>query len=132
MLGAKLIIVVCDNRGYGCINRLQVATGGAEVNNLWRDTRHETLPQIDFVGHARSLGAEAVKANSIAEFENAFTAARKAKTTQVIVIDTDPVITTEAGGAWWDVVVPAASQRPQVVEARVGYEQALTSQRVGD
>jgi 3D-(3,5/4)-trihydroxycyclohexane-1,2-dione acylhydrolase (decyclizing) len=132
MLGAKLIIVVCDNRGYGCINRLQQATGGAEFNNLWRDTRHEILPQIDFVGHARSLGAEAVKANSIAEFESAVAAARKARTTQVIVIDTDPAITTEAGGAWWDVAVPAASERPQVAEARVGYEQALTSQRLGD
>jgi 3D-(3,5/4)-trihydroxycyclohexane-1,2-dione acylhydrolase (decyclizing) len=132
MLGAKLIVVVCDNRGYGCINRLQVATGGAEFNNLWRDTRHATLPQIDFAAHARSLGAEAVKVNSIAEFEAAFAAARGAKTTQVIVIDTDPVITTEAGGAWWDVAVPAASERPQVAAARVGYEQAQASQRVGD
>ena len=27
MLGLKLTIVVLDNRGYGCINRLQRATG---------------------------------------------------------------------------------------------------------
>src|SRR5947209_881708 len=29
MLGLKLIIVIDDNRGFGCINRLQKATGGA-------------------------------------------------------------------------------------------------------
>ena len=29
MLGVKLIIVLLDNRGYGCINRLQQACGGA-------------------------------------------------------------------------------------------------------
>ena len=56
MLGLKLIIVVNDNRGFGCINRLQQATGGAPFNNLLRDARHEALPEIDFVAHARSLG----------------------------------------------------------------------------
>ena len=29
MLGYKIIVVVLDNRGFGCINRLQQATGGA-------------------------------------------------------------------------------------------------------
>ena len=79
MLGVKLIIVVLDNRGFGCINRLQQATGGAPFNNLLRDARHETLPDVDFVAHARSLGAEAVKVSSIAELETAFKAARAAK-----------------------------------------------------
>ena len=31
MLGLKLIIVVNDNRGFACINRLQRATGGESV-----------------------------------------------------------------------------------------------------
>ena len=48
MLGLKLIIVVLDNRGFGCINRLQQATGGAPFNNLLRDARHETLPDDRF------------------------------------------------------------------------------------
>ncbi len=43
MLGAKLTIVVLDNRGYGCINRLQMATGGANFNNLLADTHHVEL-----------------------------------------------------------------------------------------
>ena len=54
MLGQKLIIVVLDNRGFGCINRLQQATGGAPFNNLLRDARHEALPDVDFVAHARA------------------------------------------------------------------------------
>ncbi len=37
MLGKKLVIVVLDNRGYGCINRLQQACGGAAFNNLFDD-----------------------------------------------------------------------------------------------
>ena len=37
MLGMKLVIVVLDNRGFGCINRLQQACGGAPFNNLFDD-----------------------------------------------------------------------------------------------
>jgi 3D-(3,5/4)-trihydroxycyclohexane-1,2-dione acylhydrolase (decyclizing) len=132
MLGMKLIIVVNDNRGYGCINRLQRATGGESFNNLLRDTRHAVLPDIDFVAHARSLGAAAIKVRSIGELESAFKAARAASQTQVIVIDTDPMTITDAGGAWWDVAVPEVSARESVVEARANYEKALVSQRNGD
>jgi len=132
MLGQKLIIVVLDNHGFGCINRLQNATGGAPFNNLLRDARHEVLPEVDFVAHARSLGAEAVKVASIAELEATFKAARRSKTTQAIVIDTDPIRSTDAGGFWWDVAVPAVSTRPEVDAARREYERALTNQRLGD
>ncbi len=132
MLGKKLIIVVLDNRGFGCINRLQQATGGAPFNNLLRDARHETLPEVDFVTHARSLGAEAMKVKSIAELETAFKKARGASSTQVIVIDTDPVGSTDAGGFWWDVAVPAVSERKEVGAARRAYEVAQKLQRVGD
>jgi len=132
MLGKKLIIVVNDNRGFGCINRLQAATGGAPFNNLLRDARHEALPDVDFVAHARSLGAEAVRARSIAELETAFRKARAAKSTQVIVIETDPMGSTDAGGFWWDVAVPAVSERKEVDAARRGYEEAKKLQRVGD
>jgi 3D-(3,5/4)-trihydroxycyclohexane-1,2-dione acylhydrolase (decyclizing) len=44
MLGLKLVVVLLDNRGYGCINRLQHATGGAGFNNLLADAAHEVLP----------------------------------------------------------------------------------------
>jgi len=132
MLGLKLVIVVTDNRGFACINRLQRATGGESFNNLLRDARHEKLPEVDFVAHARSLGAHAVKASSIADLESAFETARAASGTQVIVLDTDPIVTTDAGGAWWNVAVPEISTRPEVRQARADYEKALASQRVGD
>ncbi len=69
MLGLKLTMVVLDNRGYGCINRLQMATGGANFNNLLEDAKHERMPDIDFRKHAEVMGAMAVKAASIAELE---------------------------------------------------------------
>ena len=131
MLGKKLTIVLLDNGGYGCINRLQMATGGANFNNLFRDTRHEVLPEIDFVAHAASMGARALKVASIAELEAALEATRTEPRTTVIVIDTDPLIATEAGGAWWDVAVPEVSERAEVNKARRDYEKALKGQVVG-
>jgi len=132
MLGLKLTVVLLDNRGFGCINRLQMATGGANFNNLLKDARHETMPEVDFVAHAASMGAIAVKAASIAELETALKKAKQKDRTTVIVIDTDPLISTAEGGAWWDVAVPQVSERKAVRAARKQYEAATKSQRVGD
>ena len=129
MLGLKLTIVLLDNGGYGCINRLQGECGGAPFNNMLADTRHVTLPAIDFVAHAKSLGAEARKVASLAELEAAFAAARSATVTQVILIDTDAGPSTDAGGFWWDVAVPQVSVRPEVEAAYEGYERKRRLQR---
>jgi 3D-(3,5/4)-trihydroxycyclohexane-1,2-dione acylhydrolase (decyclizing) len=132
MLGQKLTVVLLDNRGYGCINRLQRATGGESFNNLLQHTNHVTLPDIDFAAHAASLGAQSLKVKSIAELEDALRQARSAERSTVIVIDTDPLVATDAGGHWWDVAVPEVSVRDEVRAARKDYETALATQRVGD
>ena len=129
MLGLRFTVVLLDNRGYGCINRLQAGCGGAAFNNLLADARHDTLPEIDFAAHARSLGAEARHVRSLAELERAVREARNASRATVIVIDTDPAIITREGGYWWDVAVPEVSQRPEVAAARARYDAARRGQR---
>ena len=130
MLGKKLTIVVLDNRGFGCINRLQMATGGANFNNLLKDAQHEVLPEIDFAMHAASMGAWSRKVASIAELEAGLRDAASIERTTVLVIDTDPLIATDAGGHWWDVAVPEVSERPAVNAARKDYEAALKGQKL--
>ena len=80
MLGKKLVIVVLDNRGYGCINRLQQACGGAPFNNLFDDCVQgpDGAPRIDFAAHAASLGALAENVKTIPELEAALARARAA------------------------------------------------------
>ncbi|MDX5351494.1 MAG: 3D-(3,5/4)-trihydroxycyclohexane-1,2-dione acylhydrolase (decyclizing) [Paracoccaceae bacterium] len=128
MMGIPFTVVLTDNRGYGCINRLQQATGGAPFNNLLRDSYHVNEAELDFVAHARSMGALAVKAGSIAELEAAMQAAKTATIPTVIVIDTDPMPGTGAGGHWWDVAVPEVSERKEVNEARKAYETGARAQ----
>ena len=117
-LGIRLIIVLLDNGGFGCIERLQAATGGASFNNL------RSADPIDLVAHARSLGALASRAGNLAELGEAIAAARRAARTSVLVIETDPAAATGAGGCWWDVPVPEVSERAEVRAARERYEAA--------
>jgi len=120
-LGKKLIIVVLDNRGYGCINRLQNTTGGASFNNLFEHGVVGAMPKIDFAAHAASLGAISEQVQGIGELEAALERAKAAEQTYVIALDTDPVHTTQAGGYWWDVAVPEVSERSEVQQARANY-----------
>jgi 3D-(3,5/4)-trihydroxycyclohexane-1,2-dione acylhydrolase (decyclizing) len=128
MMGIKITVVITDNRGYGCINRLQMATGGAEFNNLLKDAVQVRAPAIDFTAHAAAMGAEAVKAASLADLEAALARARHAPGPFVVVIDTDPYPSTPHGGSWWEVAVPEVSVRPAVVEARARYDQQRRQQ----
>jgi len=131
MLGTKLVIVVQDNGGFGCIHRLQLAVGGEAFNNLFDDCVQGSpgMPAIDFAAHARSLGALAEHVDSIAELEAALARARAADRTYVVVVDTDPLRTTEVGGWWWEVGVPAVSESDKVRAARTEYEQGKRLQR---
>jgi 3D-(3,5/4)-trihydroxycyclohexane-1,2-dione acylhydrolase (decyclizing) len=128
MLGLKLIVTVLDNRGFGCINRLQQSIGAEPFNNLLAPD----VPRIDFAAHAASLGAWARKVASLSELEAALEQARAADRTSVIVIDTDPDSTTAAGGAWWDVAVPEVSNSKAVVQARTAYEDKIMKHRRED
>ncbi|WP_427026518.1 3D-(3,5/4)-trihydroxycyclohexane-1,2-dione acylhydrolase (decyclizing) (plasmid) [Aureimonas ureilytica] len=129
MLGQKITVVLLDNRGYGCINRLQMACGGANFNNLLEDCHYEVFPEIDFVAHAKAMGASAEKVSSIADLEAALERTRADTRSTLILIDTHPLITTEAGGHWWDVVVPEVSDRAEIAPARAEYERNRAFQR---
>ena len=125
MMGIAFTVVLTDNRGFGCINRLQMGTGGAEFNNLLDHTVHAQPSAIDFVAHAASMGATAVKVASIAELEAALTRRAAINGPYVIVIDTDPYPSTPHGGTWWEVAVPEVSDRATVTAARATYEHHL-------
>lgn len=129
MMGISFTVVVTDNRGYGCINRLQMGTGGAEFNNLLAHAVGGENSNIDFARHAAAMGATSVKVASIAELEQAL--ARRGEITgpYVIVIDTDPYPSTGPGGTWWDVGVPEVSERAEVTAAHGAYLQNKTTQR---
>jgi 3D-(3,5/4)-trihydroxycyclohexane-1,2-dione acylhydrolase (decyclizing) len=122
-LGQKLIVVLLDNHGFGCIHRLQQATVGQEHNNLLRG------PSVDFVAHARAMGARAEKVE-LAGLTAALERAIASKESHVLVIETDPKKSTQAGGTWWDVPVAEVSERAGMKAVHENYEKARKAQRV--
>ena len=129
MMGVSFTVIVTDNRGFGCINRLQMGTGGAEFNNLLKDAVHETPSAIDFAAHAASMGATSVKVSSISELEEALAKRGDITGPYVIVIDTDPYPSTPHGGSWWEVGVPEVSVRSEVNDAWESYRQGKATQK---
>ena len=128
--GHKFILIVCDNGGFAVINRLQVNTGGEEFNNLLDSSRHHRMTRVDFVEHARSMGALAERVESLDRLPAAYRRAKQADRTYVIVIETHPYRWAE-GGAWWEVGIPEVSERELVRVARGQSEAERKHQRVG-
>jgi 3D-(3,5/4)-trihydroxycyclohexane-1,2-dione acylhydrolase (decyclizing) len=128
--GHPFVLVLCDNGGYAVINRLQEFKGGAPFNNLLEHARTRDLTYVDFVAHARSMGAQAEEVGTLDELEGALTRARGAGRTAVIVLKTD-AYTWTGGDAWWDVGVPEVSDREEVRVAKAEHEAERKRQRIG-
>lgn len=131
MLGHKIIVVLLDNAGYACINRLQQACGSAPFNNMISDCLQgpDGAPTIDFAQNARSLGADAETVSSVAEFAEAMKRARLSRKSYLINLVIDGPQCTPEGGTWWQVGIPEVSNRPQVRDAREQYEKDVKRQR---
>ncbi len=129
----KLIILVLDNGGFAVINKLQNNTGQPSFNNLIADC--PTVPEafaVDFEAHARAMGASAETVSNPAELAEAFTRAKAADKTCVIVMKVDPYEgwTTE-GHTWWEVGTPQVSENATVREKHAEIEATRSKQRQG-
>jgi len=128
--GYKMVVVVCDNGGYAVINRLQNAKGGASFNNLIKDCRVKEPFAVDFAKHAESMGALTRHVESLTELGQALEWAKTTDRTTVITIVSDG-FTWTPGDAWWDVGVPAVSDRAEVRDAHAAQKEGRQRQRVG-
>ena len=119
--GLKLIVVLVDNHGFASIGALSRSLG---TNGF--GTASELA--VDFVANAKSLGARAVRAKTIAELRAALKDARAATEPTVIVIETDPLAAVPSYG-WWEVVPAEVSEQEGVRKARQEWAAAKKGQR---
>ncbi len=127
--GHPLLVVLCDNRGFGCIHRLQRATAGEPHNNLLKDSfRGRGAGRLrGACPRARRRGVTGLLTSRRSRLQS-----RKhgiATRTTVIVIETDPQSGTAAGGAWWNVPVAEVSGDPRVRAAREAWRRAVEKRR---
>ena len=134
--GRKLVVVLLDNGGYGCIRGLQMANGTPSFGNELRarDTATgrldgPTVP-VDFVRNAESLGALASFARTEDELRSALEAAKAADRTTLIAVPVPFDPSVPGFESWWDVPVAEVSSRPDVQAARADYVERRKRQRV--
>jgi 3D-(3,5/4)-trihydroxycyclohexane-1,2-dione acylhydrolase (decyclizing) len=133
--GVKIIIVLVDNGGFASIGSLSRSLGQGGFGTSYRARNEksgqldgETL-KVDFVAHAHSLGAHAIKAATLDELKSALKEAKAMDRTTVIVVETDATASVPGYDSWWDVAVAEVSEMESVREARVRYEEARKRER---
>jgi 3D-(3,5/4)-trihydroxycyclohexane-1,2-dione acylhydrolase (decyclizing) len=108
----KLTVLVLDNGGYQSISRLALSSTGTTTGNEFRTRKADgRFPDgeraaIDYVANARSMGCEAVLADTVQDLREALVAARLQTATTVIVVPTEPGRALLPSGAFWDLGVP--------------------------
>ena len=129
--GHKFILIVCDNGGYGVINRLQNAKGTPGFNNLIRDCKVVAPFAVDFVKHAEVHGRPRRAAARASPTSKTRWPGRKEPTAP----RSSPSTPTPSPGCRatpdWDVGVPEVSERESVREARAKQVEIRAKQRVG-
>ncbi|HUR15955.1 MAG TPA: 3D-(3,5/4)-trihydroxycyclohexane-1,2-dione acylhydrolase (decyclizing) [Candidatus Limnocylindrales bacterium] len=114
--GLRLTVVVVDSHGYRSISALASSLGARNDFNL-------LATPVDYRAHAQSMGAHAVRAETLAELRAALDGAREFARTTVVVVEVDPANEVPSYG-WWDVPVAEVSSSAAVVRARAAYERA--------
>jgi 3D-(3,5/4)-trihydroxycyclohexane-1,2-dione acylhydrolase (decyclizing) len=131
----KLTIVLVDNRGFASIGSLSQSLGSQRFGTSYRYRNPETglldgdvLP-VDLAANAASLGADVLRARTVAEFRAALARAKSADRTTVVCVETDPLAPVPSSQAWWDVPVAEVSALASTQKAREAYDEAKRAQR---
>lgn len=115
-LGYKVNVILLDNHGFGCINRLQKACGSSPYGNMFGDES-----QVDFVANAKSYGCHAKKVDNLEELQRALEENKYIDKPCVTVIETDSEVGSPST-AWWDVAIAAQSNLEGVRQAYANYK----------
>ncbi|MEV5751480.1 3D-(3,5/4)-trihydroxycyclohexane-1,2-dione acylhydrolase (decyclizing) [Actinoallomurus sp. NPDC052308] len=131
----KLTIVLVQNHGFASIGALSESLGSQRFGTSYRYRNPETglfdgeLLPVDLAANAASLGADVLRATTVAEFRSALERARDAEVTTVVHVETDPLAPAPSSDAWWDVPVAEVSALDSTRKARAEYEAAKAAQR---
>lgn len=131
--GIKLVVVLVQNHGFASIGNLSESVGAQRFGTRYRYRTESGLDgavlPVDLAANAASLGADVLRAGTVAEFRAALRQARAAGRTTVVHVETDPLAGAPDGEAWWDVPVAEVSGQATVREARARYEKDKQTQR---
>ncbi|MCR5583944.1 MAG: 3D-(3,5/4)-trihydroxycyclohexane-1,2-dione acylhydrolase (decyclizing) [Lachnospiraceae bacterium] len=118
----KIIVLLFDNCGFGCINNLQMGNGVGSLATMfrYRDDNNELkgdLIPTDFAMIARGYGCKGYTATTMKELEEALEAAKKDEVSALIDIKAMPKTMTDGYLSWWHVGLGDSETNPKIHEA---------------
>jgi 3D-(3,5/4)-trihydroxycyclohexane-1,2-dione acylhydrolase (decyclizing) len=133
--GIKITIVLLDNHGFASIGGLSEAVGSGGFGTHYRyrnaatgELDGDVLP-VDLAANAASLGARAIRADTLSAFREALAAAKSDMRTTVVVVPVDREARVGGYESWWDVPVAEVSTTREVQTARAAWETARQKER---
>jgi 3D-(3,5/4)-trihydroxycyclohexane-1,2-dione acylhydrolase (decyclizing) len=133
-----IVVVLVDNHGYASIGALSRSLGSQGFGTHYRfgangATALDPDPgqpfPVDLAANAESLGAQVIRAATIAELRDALAEARGADGPVVVAIEVDRYAGVPGYESWWDVPVAEVSEQDEVRAARQHYEEARRAKR---
>lgn len=121
--GYKITIILLNNQGYQCIKGLQQSQGSRGFGNefRYRDKASQRLEgetlRVDFVQYARALGANAMLANDVTEFNQSLQEAKQSSISTLIEIHVNANSMSGGYESWWRVAVAEVSTADEVKQA---------------
>jgi len=126
--GNSIIYILCDNKGFAVIQRLQTSNGSKSFRTMFNDSDLDKPFSVDFVAHAKSMGANAKKV-TLDSLKDDFSSAKSYPGVSVLVIDTHPSKWTE-GGAFWEVGVSESSNGTEIQSAHASQVEGKANRRL--
>ncbi len=120
----KIIVLLFDNCGFGCINNLQMGNGIGSLATMFRYRKDggsldgDLIP-TDFAMIARGYGCKGYTATTMKELEEALEKAKLDEVSVLIDIKAMPKTMTDGYLSWWNVGLGDSATNPKIHEAYV-------------
>lgn len=121
--GIKIVILLFDNAGFGCINNLQMSQGMGSFGTENRRRNAHTgelsgpLIKVDFAKNAESYGCRAWRVNDEASLQEALAGVQIHCGPALIDIKVLPKTMTHGYEAWWRTGTAQVADRPEIEKA---------------
>ncbi len=117
----KIVVLLFDNCGFGCINNLQMGNGIGSLATMFRYRTEKGLNgdliPTDFAMIARGYGCKGYTATTMNELEDALEKAKQDDVSVLIDIKAMPKTMTDGYLSWWNVGLGDSMTNPKIHEA---------------
>ncbi|MFM4962251.1 MULTISPECIES: 3D-(3,5/4)-trihydroxycyclohexane-1,2-dione acylhydrolase (decyclizing) [Aeromonas] len=131
--GLKIVVLLFDNAGFGCINNLQMGQGMGSfgTENRYRNpdsgVLNGPLVRVDFAKNAESYGCTSYRVHDEVELEAALGAAARDQGPVLIDIKVLPKTMTHGYEAWWHTGTAQIADKPEIEAAAAAIRDTLAT-----